>query len=93
MKRGGRTFSNNTPPTSHTHRWCDEGLCDSLLQSEPICTGAKGSAAGPYCLKQHAPAGKDGGMSVAEKETSEGAQVLVQGKDVKGVGSREEGGG
>lgn len=86
MKRGGRMFSNSLH--THTHRWCDECLCDSRLSSEPIYTSAKGSAASPYCLKRHAPAGEDGGISEAEKETSEDGQVLEQSKDVKGAGRR-----
>ena len=52
----------------------DEGtvsVCDSLLSSEPIYTGGKGSAAGLYCLKDNAPAGQDGRIKEAGKDNTE----------------------
>lgn len=65
MTGGGRRFTDARPPDghhvrSHTNTGGVVSVC-SLLSSEPIYTREKGSAASLYCLKQPAPAGKDGG--------------------------------
>lgn len=61
------------------------GRCsESLLSSEPIYTGGKGSAASLHCLNRHAPAGEDGGKRRGREEGAEADN------DVKGAKRRLE---
>lgn len=62
-------------------------MCDSLLSSESIYTGVKGSAGNLHCLKWEAPAGHDGGIEEENGENEE--EKRWEGERSRQDGTRE----